>query len=74
MSVLRGEVDIYNQYIHGDVYWYRLEKFLGGTVAGEEDVYKRQAFRTADHAWPAVFLCLYIGILCWTPWMNVIFV
>ena len=36
MSVLQGEVDIYDQYIQGDVYWYRLEKFLGGTVAGEE--------------------------------------
>lgn len=36
MSVLRGEVDIYDQYIQGDVYWYRLEKFLGGTVAGKE--------------------------------------
>lgn len=36
MNVLQGEVDIYDQYLRGDVYWYCLEKFLGGTVAGEE--------------------------------------
>ena len=55
MSVLRGEVDIYNQYIHGDVYWYRLEKFLGGTVAGEE-VSPQEALY-ADIFWEEIDSC-----------------
>ena len=55
MSVLREEVDIYNQYIHGDVYWYRLEKFLGGTVAGEE-VSPQEALY-ADIFWEEIDSC-----------------
>ena len=48
-------VDIYDQYIQGDVYWYRLEKFLGGTVAGEE-VSPQEALY-ADIFWEEIDSC-----------------
>lgn len=32
---LKGEVKTYAQFLEGDVYWYRLEKFLGGTIGTE---------------------------------------
>ena len=44
-----------SQYIHGDVYWYRLEKFLGGTVAGEE-VSPQEALY-ADIFWEEIDSC-----------------
>ena len=34
---LEWEVETYAQFLEGDVYWYRLEKFLGGTI-GDENV------------------------------------
>lgn len=49
---LQKEID---EYIHGDVYWYRLEKFLGGTVAGEE-VSPQEALY-ADIFWEEIDSC-----------------
>lgn len=46
---LEGEVETYAQFLEGDVYWYRLEKFLGGTV-GTERVAPEDALED-DYFW-----------------------
>lgn len=53
MSVMESEVEVYDQYLRGDVYWYSRDSFIGGKIGDEsvrpEDVLEDDCFwRTED--------------------------